>query len=423
MWAGYGAGGPGHLGKHILRHAVAAASAVALAGSVTSVAANAKASTAASAPASRPSAAPTRAASAAPASPTVLPAGRQGSAASIPWSQVGPGWLLGEWSPKLRNSSVTLVLVDPLGGRYVLASGRAVPAGGLVAWSGDGRRALFAGGDGNNTLLTVVQLRSGKSNTFSIGSGSSGPVAFTEPDGRAIVVGGTAFGTATPTPVYTPLRRFGLQGALEYTYPESFPQAGHVQGEFLYSPDGRELVLPTTRGFEVVTNEGQPVRYLPMSPVAQGCQPMRWWAAGVVLASCGGLLWLVPTSGGAPTSLTLKGSPGDGGDVDAWSLPSGVYLQDLGACGYVYLAKLGPKGHTMPVTVPGAVGSVFVLGAYGDQLALTSQFACQAGSSSLFWFNPATRAVTPLLGPSANGGTAGTVILFGQPWVWSDLIS
>jgi len=90
-------------------------------------------------------------------------------------------------------------------------------------------------------------------------------------------------------------------------------------------------------------------------------------------------------------------------------------VQDAGACGYIYLAKLGRTGRTTPVMVPGAVGSVFVQGAYGHQLALTSQFACQPGSTSLFWFDPATRAVTPLLGPRANGGSVGTVILFGKP--------
>jgi TolB protein len=157
--------------------------------------------------------------------------------------------------------------------------------------------------------------------------------------------------------------------------------------------------------------------------MAQSCQPLKWWAAGVVLASCTppnsgiSLLWLVPTSGPRATQLTitpLQGS-GDYGDLDAWSLPSGDYVQDAGACGYIYLAKLGRTGRTTAVKVPGAVGSVFVQGAYGDQLALTTQFSCQPGSVSLFWFNPATRAVTPLLGPRANGGSVGTVILFEKP--------
>jgi hypothetical protein len=45
---------------------------------------------------------------------------------------------------------------------------------------------------------------------------------------------------------------------------------------------------------------------------------------------------------------------------------------------------------------------------------LTTHFACQGGNTTLFWFNPATNAVTPLLGPRANGGTAGPAVLFGQ---------
>ena len=103
--------------------------------------------------------------------------------------------------------------------------------------------------------------------------------------------------------------------------------------------------------------------------------------------------------------MPLQGS-GDYGDLDAWSLPSGDYVQDAGACGYTYLAKLGRTGRTTAVTVPGAVGSVIVHGAYGNQLALTSQFACQPGSTSLFWFDPATRAVTPLLGPAPTAAAS-----------------
>ena len=294
MWARYGASRWGNRRKRIVGNVVAAASAVLVAGSVTTVAA--------AAAASRPSAAP----AAASATPAVLPAGRQGSAASIPWSEVGPGWLLSEWYPKAGNSPTTLFLVDPLGGRYAVTTGTATPGGMLVGWSGDGRRALFEGSAGPNTTLTVFQLQSGKSGTFSIGSGDEGQVGFTQPDGLGIIVGGTALGTLTSTPVYTPVRRFDLQGALEYTYPGSFAQAGHVLGDYLYSPDGTELVISATRGLEVVTNEGQPVRYVPISPEAQNCQPMRWWAASVVLASCTvpnsgiSLLWLVPMNGPAP---------------------------------------------------------------------------------------------------------------------------
>ena len=84
--------------------------------------------------------------------PRVLPAGQTGSRADVPWNQVGAGWSLAEFSTGQPNPSgqyvgggqMTVYLVDPAGGRYVLFR---QPAGEspwrLLAWSGDGTRALF----------------------------------------------------------------------------------------------------------------------------------------------------------------------------------------------------------------------------------------------------------------------------------------
>ena len=227
------------------------------------------------------------------------------------------------------------------------------------------------------------------------------------------------------------MRRFGLNGVLEHTYPTSFPGAGRVDGDLLYSPDGTELVLGTTGGFEVVANTGQPLRYIPLSATAGTCQPARWWAAGVMLASCTRpnsgvpLLWLVPTNGQRPSPLTLtpKRGSGDYGDVDAWALPGADYVQVLGACGYIYLGRLGRGERTTAVPVPGVAAgkSVYVLGALNNQLALTASLSCSPGSSSLMWFDPATNTVRPLLGPPVNGGSVGTTFLWGQTSAFSEL--
>jgi TolB protein len=244
-------------------------------------------------------------------------------------------------------------------------------------------------------------------------------VSFTAPDGLGIIASsqGTESGPGR-------VQRLSLDGAVEHTYPTSFPVAGRINGGLVYSPDGTELVLGTSGGFEVVANTGQPLRYLPMSTKAGTCQPARWWAAGVLLASCTPpnsgvpLLWLVPTNGQPPTPLTLtpKRGSGDYGDVDAWSLPGGDYVQVLGACGYIYLGRLGRTERTVAVQVPGIASgkSVYVLGAVNDQLALTASFSCSPGSVSLMWFDPATDVVSPLLGPPVNGGSVGTTFLLRQ---------
>ncbi len=362
---------------------------------------------------------------------TVVPAGHQAGAASIPWSQVGPGWFLSEWASVAPSETsgpakrYVLYLVDPQGGRYAITT-LANQGRDLVGWSGDGRRALFETETSTSSVVTVLDLPSGRSDTFTIPGAGQQSVGFTEPAGLALIVSGQG-----PAAGPSHVRRLSLNGALEHTYPTSFPGAGDLNGDLVYSPDGTELVLGTTGGFEVVANNGRPVRYIPLSARAGACQPTRWWAPGVVLASCTRpnsgvpLLWLVPTDGQAPSPLTLtpKRGSGDYGDVDAWSLPGGDYVQVLGACGYIYLGRRDGADRTVPVRVPGVAGdkSVYVLGATNDQLALTASFSCSPGSVSLLWFNPATNETRPLLGPPVNGGSVGTTFLWGQAAAFSEL--
>jgi TolB protein len=333
--------------------------------------------------------------------------------------------LLSEWAPVAPSETTgpakysVLYLVDPEGGRYLMAT-LAAKRGYLAAWSGDGERALFEAQTTSSSVVTVLQLQNGGTSTFRIPGSEPWSVDFTEPDGLAIVAAGQ---TGPSGAVH--VRRFDLNGTLAYSYPTAFPGAGHLDGGLLYSPDGTELVLGTTRGFEVVANTGRALRYIPMRAEPSTCQPERWWATGVLLASCTPqngsvpLLWLVPANGRPPAPLTLtpRRASGDYGDVDAWSLPSGDYVQDLGACGYIYLARVGEGQRTTPVRVPGTAAdkSVYVLGAFGAQLALTTAFSCFPGSASLMWYDPATNAVTPLLGPPVNGGSVGTTLLWGEP--------
>ena len=55
----------------------------------------------------------------------MLGAGRPGARSAVPWSLVGPGWTLAEFSPGQPGSGggpVTTFLVDPEGGRYTIAA-------------------------------------------------------------------------------------------------------------------------------------------------------------------------------------------------------------------------------------------------------------------------------------------------------------
>jgi hypothetical protein len=345
-----------------------------------------------------------------------LPAGQQGSQQQVPWAQVGPGWILAEWSATPGGSgTICLFLVDPAGGRYLIDTLPANPTGSmptiLAGWSGDGQRALLTS-IGGSPAVAVLNLRTLA--TTQLALGATGGFGFTTPDGLAIVA-------MVGTGVQAHLERFSLTGNLELSFPTSFPGGG-PGGSAVYSPDGTELALSLMSGIELVSNDGQALRYLPVNPSVGACNAMRWWTASELLVSCApdgsdtDQLWLVPTSGATATALTASPpASGDLGDLDAWQIPSGTYVQDAGACGYEYLAEVQPSGLTAPVSVPGVPGgdSTIVLGTQGDSIAIDAKPACGV-AASLLWFAPANNLVTPILGGPVNGGTVENAVLFGQ---------
>jgi hypothetical protein len=90
--------------------------------------------------------------------------------------------------------------------------------------------------------------------------------------------------------------------------------------------------------------------------------------------------------------------------VTAWQLPTGTYVQALGACGVIFLAKLNADGTTSRVSVPDVRGdTVVVVGVNGGDLELQVKGGC-GGGQSLLDYNPAAGTTTVLLGPPVNGG-------------------
>ena len=249
--------------------------------------------------------------------------------AGVPWSHVGPGWVLAQYTTAApeggKTGPVTLYLISPGGARYQLARWpdfRSAPE--LVAWSPDGKRVLF-------------QVFSGK--------------------------GGTEFAAGT------------------------------------------------SHGIKLVSNRGSLIRQLPLPRTsANTCSPVRWWNSGTVLASCAprGLaaqqLWLVPVSGAHPKALTPPRNParsGDFGDLDAWQLPSGLYLQAAGACGVLHIYRQASGGSIKLITVPHTNGDNRVLTARGSWLLVQAPTDC-TGSVSLLWYDPGTRAEQWLIRAPGN---------------------
>ena len=357
----------------------------------------------------KPGQAQSKTAQSTPAPSKPAQAKARAGAVSVSWAAVGAGWSLAEYSGSTaggvtpRKAGATLVyLVGPQGYRDALYEW---PAGQtawtLLDWSGDKTRALFVGPTPD--AVGQLVLATGKFTSFKLPSGTQA-IGYSRPDGTAILATQQVMSTDR-------VLRYDLTGHLEQTLAS---RPANSASDAVYSPDGTSLAVNGAKALEQVGNDGHVVRSLPV-PGNPTCSPVRWWNAGTILASCwapghpASRLWLVPVSGARPTALTPQRSSSgpDLGDINAWSLPSGLYLQATGACGVIYIAKPTSTGAAATVNVPGTTGNDNqIVTAVGPRLLVRAQTSCEAGAS-LLWFNPATHAVQMLM--RAPAGTPGVI--------------
>ena len=344
-------------------------------------------------------------------------AGQTGSLASVPWSRVGPGWTLAMFSRDagaegklIKYGPSTLYLVSPRGGRYALKTWPARSAAShwlLRSWSGDTLRALFTSAGASDTVqVHQLQLRTGRISSFTLPANRA-VVGYTRPDGLNILVAKWA-----PSFTRGTLQRYSLTGRLL----TALATVDNPE-ESAYQPAGEALATVEKNGLVLVGNRGGIIRKLPVPGTRYGCNPVRWWSAGTILASCMGpikepwqRLWLVPASGARPTAQRAGGTF-DLGDLNAWQLKSGLYLDAAQGCGAGTIARQPARGPEQQVQVPGAAGEVIV-NATRTQLEVERFGGCVSGTS-LVWFNPVTRAVTVALGTSgAEFGVEGAIPYF-----------
>jgi hypothetical protein len=335
----------------------------------------------------------------------VLAAGQTGSRAAVPWGKVGPGWALAMYSAsqggegvRPKNGPATLYLVDPAGGRYSLFTwpARSVRSQWyLQGWSGDVRRALFTSepafsSGGPPEHVYQLQLRTGAVSGFTLPANVNA-VSYTRPDGLNILA---VKGAGTMSSKLT-LQRYNLAGKFQRNL-----AAVTDLGQVAYQPAGAELAAGSLRGLELISNAGGVIRSLPVPGAQFGCNAVRWWTPGTILASCstpstaaGPRMWLVPASGAKPTALTpLRTGGFDLGDFNAWQLSSGLYLDGYGACGSLVIGRQPAHGKEQMINVPGSSSSLIV-NATRSRLMVERINGCSPGIS-LVWFNPVTRALT-----------------------------
>jgi hypothetical protein len=309
--------------------------------------------------------------------------------AGVPWSSVGAGWVLTEYQAA-KGKPVTLEVVSPKGTRYPVhtwSASRDSLASGLFAWSGDKTRALFI--NGSYSDLAQLNLRTGKLATIRLPENVT-PDGYTRPAGQQLLVIRYKGSTAA-------LDVYSLAGRLVRTVATQPNAISAIQ-----SANGATFAVSGTGGLRLVSSDGRLLRSLrvPGTDAAFGCSPVRWWTAAEVLASCDikagktsrTHLELVPVSGAAPKQLTPARTKGtDLGDLDAWRLTSGLYLQSAGACGQLEINKQAANGSVTPVTVPGVRGDSFRVVTATKSALLVFGTGCRVGGQ-LVWYNPGTRA-------------------------------
>lgn len=327
------------------------------------------------------------AASTEPTARPPLSAGEVGTLAQVPWAEIGPGWALAEYTTGSSQVAgpVTLYMVDPQGGLYKLYSWPATTEPWvLMAWSGDETRALLEQVGTSQPTLHQLTIATGQVTTFTLPSTVTQVLGYTSPDGENILVQQDG------------VVRYNLTGVLQARLSNGPEDASAVS-----SPDGLTEVVSASTGVDLVSNAGGVVRFLgiPGGTSAGACMPVRWWSAADILVACippgamGPQLWLVPVSGAMPTVLTPVRTDGsDFGDMDAWQLPTGLYLEAETGCGPPFIAEQLAGGTVQ--AVPGGSASLVV--ATSGDLMLTWQSGCVPGSS-LAWFNPATGAKQAVL--------------------------
>ncbi|MGH3510239.1 MAG: hypothetical protein ACRDPI_08420 [Nocardioidaceae bacterium] len=334
----------------------------------------------------------------------MLPAGQVTTADRVPWAKVGQGWYLtsidqgtkGDYG-SMNDTAELLDLVDPLGGRYQLLK---VPVGKdeagrfvLEQWSPDSRTALLLMNERTSRQQAVeVDLTTGARTSVAV------PLRFSDvrldPDGSGVVaIALSAGGHGTDVGHLDRIAWDGTDTRL----------AGRAGLGVLTSPDGSRLVVGAgnfaDRTMQVVSASDGAIQQTLTTPFP--CVPQRWWNATTLLAQCYGkhlayVLYLVPLGGGAPTPLSLPHGKKsrDLGDFDARQIDSGLYLQSAGPCGYFFVAHQLPDGRAVPVSVPHAVGNVWLIGGSGSDLVLQMSMSCDGDSSrsALLRFDPVTRA-------------------------------
>ena len=218
-----------------------------------------------------------------------------------------PGWVLAQYTTAApeggKTGPVTLYLISPGGARYQLARWPDPDRARLVAWSPDGKRALFQvfSGKGGAEQLT---LATGRKSTF-VMQGNATPIGYTTPRGLNIVgtrPSGTGFAVGRYSLSGRLLQSLGLRRRAVHPVRHRVRRRRQPRRQAGQQPRLADQAAPRAR------DERQHLRPGPL--VEQPHDPGVLRAAGYRSRR----LWLVPVSGARPKALTPPRDPARSGD-------------------------------------------------------------------------------------------------------------
>lgn len=363
--------------------------------------------------------------------PQMLPAGKTGQRSAVPWSLVGAGWALAEFSTAQPSSagqpagtgSYTTYLVDPEGGKYEIATSSGGTEPQLMAWSGDAHAALFNTGSapaGGTSSYQLLNVQTGQLTPLQLPAGVVA-VGFTRPDGKAILA-------VLQGPHEFHLQRYTLTGQFQASLAslprkagQIWPSEGCAFACALSSPDGLTDVWGIYgEEMQVLDNAGGKPHKLKVkgSGHPATCVPLTWWNDTTVLADCAatGLpgdaagLWLVPDDGSNPTPLTAAAAAGTGHVYGAWLAGQTTYVTSA-TSRQCSSAPAGPGGldilplgqaQTTALTIHGSTGNFsMIVTTQGERLLVLTQTSCP-GTFSLVWLNPSNGFSQPAVTAPSN---------------------
>jgi len=339
---------------------------------------------------------------------TILSLGQQGTAKDVPWDRIGPGWTLDVVTASVNDTTGVLYLVDPLGGRYVIAQHSPTPA----AWSPDGQRALFVSYDDkrHDFAITERDLRTfAELHATTVAGDTAITVTYTRPTGTAMVVAASGDNGGTT------YAKYGTDGVRQAVYPSATSALGKFSGSPVYTPDGLHFFLGAEHGLAYLDNGGALAGEFP-APVDGYCIAGHMLDATTVTVSCGNDVYTLNVGTGTFTRVTrFNPQAHDGlGYVEEYLTRGGTFLLTAQGCGGMTLSTLNADGTGSPVhvSVPAGVEGHLHPVAVGSDAIFFASSGCQGVGSSLVRYDLNSGRYTSVVGPGATSGVLNATVSF-----------